>query len=570
MHPRWGAMAFGLVTALAAWGCTPGGSEGGGGDEDGGSDGGLDGAVVVDMDPPDMAPTGPAGSWVEMRLAARTFTDLAWFDGRLYAAGDQSVVYTDADDAFAQILPGERLHAFTVAAGPTGAYLSGPARFYFPFMGRTFAYEWAGFEPFTGGLSLGGGRLFGGAVDGLVQWAFAEDGTGQAPVVAAGDVRAVAGLETERALYATPAGLFEWNPVDPADPQVESAADETITGLHAPAADFAVAVGAGGVVHTGVGGAWQTAYVDGRPALADVWSRAPDDIWAVGAGGIVVHYDGAEWRVVESPTTADLTAVVGDDAGVWIAAADGVLYWFGPEGQAPSPVGGPDPEPEPEPDPEPEPPMTGHLRMLAAALSVRVCDGPNALTGELSTGDVRGYDAVPAGRYELHTNIGPRDQCASNLGDSEVRFDVAAGQGVTVIARSFSFGGTDWIRDDPTPPMQAGDTRLRIYSWFEDGPFDACIGGEPVATALNRRSESAWVERPAGDVELALHTPADPPCSGALLAQAPIELGAGGVQTVFIVDPTNRDVEEVSIINCVDSVDGAFGRSRCTTVRRDL
>lgn len=57
---------------------------------------------------------------------------------------------------------------------------------------------------------------------------------------------------------------------------------------------------------------------------ADLWGAAPDNVFAVGSGGNILHFDGSEWREQESGTELDLH-------GVWGASATDV-YAVGDEG----------------------------------------------------------------------------------------------------------------------------------------------------------------------------------------------------------------------------------------------
>lgn len=62
------------------------------------------------------------------------------------------------------------------------------------------------------------------------------------------------------------------------------------------------------------------------PYLSAIWGRSASEIYAVGAAGTIVHFDGQEWRLMESPTGAYLTDLWGSRTGpVWIVAADGSI-----------------------------------------------------------------------------------------------------------------------------------------------------------------------------------------------------------------------------------------------------
>ncbi len=53
-------------------------------------------------------------------------------------------------------------------------------------------------------------------------------------------------------------------------------------------------------------------------AFFKVWGAAADDVWVVGQRGQIVHFDGAAWSRVASPTTSPLFTVSGNASGeVW-------------------------------------------------------------------------------------------------------------------------------------------------------------------------------------------------------------------------------------------------------------
>ncbi len=63
------------------------------------------------------------------------------------------------------------------------------------------------------------------------------------------------------------------------------------------------------------------------PALAnylyDVWGTDRSNVWAVGNGGIILHYDGARWMSVTSPTAEGLGALWGSSrSDVWAVGYD--------------------------------------------------------------------------------------------------------------------------------------------------------------------------------------------------------------------------------------------------------
>jgi hypothetical protein len=54
------------------------------------------------------------------------------------------------------------------------------------------------------------------------------------------------------------------------------------------------------------------------PALFKVWGTGPDDLHAVGAAGVALHFDGTQWRQVQTGTSDDFVSL-------WGRAADDVV-----------------------------------------------------------------------------------------------------------------------------------------------------------------------------------------------------------------------------------------------------
>jgi len=66
-------------------------------------------------------------------------------------------------------------------------------------------------------------------------------------------------------------------------------------------------------------------------ALTDVYMLSSSDGWAVGTGGKILHWNGATWSVVSSPTGETLNSVfmISSTDG-WIVGHDGtILHWDG-------------------------------------------------------------------------------------------------------------------------------------------------------------------------------------------------------------------------------------------------
>jgi hypothetical protein len=56
--------------------------------------------------------------------------------------------------------------------------------------------------------------------------------------------------------------------------------------------------------------------------LYDLHPVAANDIWAVGTGGVIIHWDGATWTQVTSPTTKTLRNITGIPGGGMVAVGD--------------------------------------------------------------------------------------------------------------------------------------------------------------------------------------------------------------------------------------------------------
>jgi hypothetical protein len=59
-----------------------------------------------------------------------------------------------------------------------------------------------------------------------------------------------------------------------------------------------------------------------------VWGTSATNIYAVGANGRIVHFDGAAWSAMSSPTRARLSRLSGSSATDVYAAGDTVLLHF--------------------------------------------------------------------------------------------------------------------------------------------------------------------------------------------------------------------------------------------------
>jgi hypothetical protein len=59
---------------------------------------------------------------------------------------------------------------------------------------------------------------------------------------------------------------------------------------------------------------WNPKYSDTIYALNAVWGSSPNDVWAVGRQGTIIHWDGIEWKKINSPTKMYLGDVGGNSS----------------------------------------------------------------------------------------------------------------------------------------------------------------------------------------------------------------------------------------------------------------
>jgi hypothetical protein len=86
---------------------------------------------------------------------------------------------------------------------------------------------------------------------------------------------------------------------------------------------------------TGTEGAksWQVlTYCRDKGELLSVWGTGPKDVWTVGAGGQALHFDGCQWKTLDTGTQQDLWWVRGfKDGPVFMVGADGTALKYTPE-----------------------------------------------------------------------------------------------------------------------------------------------------------------------------------------------------------------------------------------------
>ncbi len=68
-------------------------------------------------------------------------------------------------------------------------------------------------------------------------------------------------------------------------------------------------------------------------AYFKIWGRADDDVWVVGERGFTMHWDGAAWTRVMTPTRATLLTVAGAGGELWAVGGPPavMLRWDGAE-----------------------------------------------------------------------------------------------------------------------------------------------------------------------------------------------------------------------------------------------
>lgn len=109
--------------------------------------------------------------------------------------------------------------------------------------------------------------------------------------------------------------------------------NQVLTDVHATSDANVWSVGYRGEILHNEGGRWTPAVgAPTRGNISDIWGAAPDDVWASvtgrSAGRAILHYDGAEWNRISSPSQ-NLFGVWGsgpDD--VWFVGAFGPLMHF--------------------------------------------------------------------------------------------------------------------------------------------------------------------------------------------------------------------------------------------------
>lgn len=85
------------------------------------------------------------------------------------------------------------------------------------------------------------------------------------------------------------------------------------------------AVGIKGTIIHWDGARWQRIEGPAKTALNGVLCRNEKDVWVVGDQGLVLRFDGRTWKQLKSGTSHDLTQLLYDGRGVWVASRQGAI-----------------------------------------------------------------------------------------------------------------------------------------------------------------------------------------------------------------------------------------------------
>jgi hypothetical protein len=78
------------------------------------------------------------------------------------------------------------------------------------------------------------------------------------------------------------------------------------------------------------GATWSPVATPTLRALYAIWGSARDDVWAVGSAGATIHWDGARWSAIPSEHAFDLEGIWGSASDdVWATGFGGMIHWDG-------------------------------------------------------------------------------------------------------------------------------------------------------------------------------------------------------------------------------------------------
>jgi hypothetical protein len=90
------------------------------------------------------------------------------------------------------------------------------------------------------------------------------------------------------------------------------------------------AAGAVGTLLHYAGAAWSPVTSPTASSLRGLWVGGANSAWAVGQGGAIVRWDGRSWSCSPSGTESDLTAVwASGDSDAWAVGTQIILHWDG-------------------------------------------------------------------------------------------------------------------------------------------------------------------------------------------------------------------------------------------------
>lgn len=80
------------------------------------------------------------------------------------------------------------------------------------------------------------------------------------------------------------------------------------------------------------GTSWSIVNTNVSGVLYDIWGATPNNVWAVGSAGKILHWDGAAWSTVASPSTLfDFKGIWGNSASdMWIVGYGGTILRYQP------------------------------------------------------------------------------------------------------------------------------------------------------------------------------------------------------------------------------------------------
>jgi hypothetical protein len=337
------------------------------------------------------------------------------------------------------------------------------------------------------------------------------------------------------------------------------------TAVHGLDVETLTAVGPDGMTHRRTRAGWVDEQLPGGPELRDVWMGAANDIWAVGAAGAAWHFDGRTWTPVPTGVAETLRGVWGAGGVVWAVGDAGTVLRFA-EPDRPLPVT----------DIQPAPAGVGpsFVRfVLANDGAVQLtCTTGNTQVGPPLDGVGReggeighGYETLAPGDYEYWVYPFGFQGCLG-VGQGQIeRVALGPGEAHTLVETGSLATPFHVLTDDPTPAAEPSDARVRVHHAADDAAdelapaLDFCVGAWPLAAHLGAGETSPYAELPSGQqrFEVRVASP-EAPCTGALLRQGLLRLGAGETDTLVFGQGARNPGLPLSVHFRV-CADGVFG-----------